>query len=89
VRRLSRWIVGVASALAIWRLWTRRRRGQEPPATGGPDPADELRRKLAETRDTESGDGQPAEQDESLDERRARVHAKAQEAMEAMREEQP
>jgi hypothetical protein len=51
------------------------------------DPADELRRKLAETR-TEQADAGPAPEPsterEPLDERRARVHAKAQEALAAM-----
>jgi len=54
-------------------------------ATAGDDPAEELRRKLAEARhgEPESGLGAaPAE--ETLDERRARVHAKAREALEAM-----
>jgi hypothetical protein len=89
VRRLLRWVIGLLSALAVWRAWSRHRKarvGAEPE----PDPADELRRKLAETR-TED---EPAEETggtdeaavESLDERRARVHAQAQETIEAMRE---
>ena len=51
----------------------------------GDDPAGELRRKLAAARrgEPEPGpDAAPAE--ETLEERRARVHAKAREALEAM-----
>ncbi len=58
-----------------------------PPAPSEPDPAEELRRKLAESRDTEVPADAPAEASEpreSLEERRARVHAKAQEALSAM-----
>jgi hypothetical protein len=89
--RLLRWILGLLSALAIWRLWSRRRR--EAPVADVEtvpvaDPADELRRKLAETRDepaAETADAVTAA-DESLEDRRARVHSKAQEAMDAMRD---
>jgi hypothetical protein len=81
--------VGIASALAIWNLWRRRTAAEEPQAPA-PDPADELRRKLAETRDTTASEPEATDagvDEPSLDERRARVHAKAQEAMDAMREE--
>jgi hypothetical protein len=87
VRRLFRWAIGLLSALAIWRAWSRRRRSQEVANAPEPDPADELRRKLAETRTDEA----PAEDAveapaESLEERRARIHAKAQETLDAMHE---
>ena len=88
MRRLFRWAVGVASALAVWRIWSRRHRDR-PPAD--PDPADELRRRLAETRDDEHGDEAPPSDGsptESLDERRARVHSQAQETIEAMHEDE-
>jgi hypothetical protein len=93
VRRLFRWAVGIASALAIWKAWTRRRPADTTPAAPPePDPADELRRTLASSRekteamvvaqgDEPAGDGPEA----SLEERRARVHAKAQEAAAEMR----
>lgn len=69
-----------------------------PPAGG--DPAEALRRKLFESRGDDAQDSataataggppdaaQPAEEPtETLDERRARIHAKAQEAIEAMQE---
>ncbi len=56
----------------------------EPPAA---DPAEELRRKLANARQTEPEPEtatEPAAPEESLEERRARVHAKAREAIDAM-----
>ena len=62
-----------------------------PPAEAtAADPAEELRRKLADARVPES-DVAPAPEppDESLDERRARVHAKAREAIDSMASESP
>ena len=58
------------------------------------DPAEELRRKLEAQRHGEPAPApapelQPAAADETLDERRARVHAKAREAMDAMRDDGP
>ena len=87
VRRLFRWVIGLASVLAVWRVWSRRRRPAA--AEPAPDPADELRRKLAATRDDETAAPEERPPDESLDERRARVHAKANEAIESMREDEP
>lgn len=83
--RLFRWIVGLVSALAVWRLWSRRRR---EPRVAEPDPADELRRKLAESRDDEEAPVADSAPLESLEEHRARVHSKAQETIEAMHEDE-
>jgi hypothetical protein len=52
------------------------------------DPADELRRKLAETRPEEPAATVAPASEEPLEERRARVHAKAQEAIDAMHEDE-
>jgi hypothetical protein len=88
--------VGVA---ALARLLVRRRAHQVPPSAPVPTPApvedraEARRRKLDETRGTESPEPEepvtpePETPKESLQERRARVHAKAQEAIEAMHEE--
>lgn len=88
VRRLFRWLVGVLGALAVWRVWTRRRDRHPEPERPEPDPAEELRRRLAETRVQEDDEGTRPDEappaTETLDERRARVHAKAQEAIDAM-----
>ena len=49
------------------------------------DPAEELRRRLAEARETDPApEPAAAAADETLEERRARVHAKAREAIDAM-----
>jgi hypothetical protein len=97
VRRLFGWTAGLVGIAALARILARR---QARTATGPApalDPAEELRRKLDESRgQAASGDAgaktagptatpdAPAEPTETLDERRARVHAKAQEALEAM-----
>ena len=90
VRRLFGWMAGLAGIAALARVLSARRAKREARATSHPgrepDPADALREKLAETR------GEPSETDDSLaetptlDERRAQIHAKAQEAIDAMQE---
>jgi hypothetical protein len=88
VKRALTWIAGGLGLAAFLRL---RRAPQtvEPPA---PDPADELRRKLAEARgagddrdDFDAAEGTPVDAADapklSLEERRAAIHAKAQEAL--------
>lgn len=91
VRRLFGWMAGLVSIAALARVLARRRRreayGPEPEAAAQ-DPADELRRKLSETREA-PGAAEPAdstEPAETLEERRSRVHSKAQEAIEAMQD---
>jgi hypothetical protein len=79
--------VGLLSALAVWRLWSRRRRDAPVPEPAA-DPADELRRKLAATRDDAPAAAEEPMAKESLEERRARVHAKAQETLDAMHEDE-
>jgi hypothetical protein len=85
-------LVGIAALARI--LAARRAQVAAPvPTTIAPPeagPAEALRRKLSETREepgaaaeTPSTTGAP-EPTETLEERRARVHAKAQEAMDAM-----
>jgi hypothetical protein len=91
VRRLFGWTAGLVGIAALARLLAARRdRAARPalsPAPPAEDPAEELRRKLAESRDADAPLAEPtttSEPVESLEERRARVHAKAQEALEAM-----
>jgi hypothetical protein len=84
VRRLLTWLAGLAGVAALARLLRRKDSALPHPAVETPDPATELRRKLAETREHVV---EPAVEDEpaALDERRARVHAQAQEAIDLMR----
>ena len=85
VRRLFGWMAGLAGIAALARLLSARRAKVGAPAPTASDPADALRAKLAETR-SEPGATEPEERDESLDERRARIHAKAQETIDSMLE---
>jgi hypothetical protein len=103
VKRVLAWFAGLVGIAALGRLLARRRRAAQtapvppPPAAveqgavaaaADGDPADELRRKLAETREAEAETGaDPGPAAESLEERRARVHAKARAAIDAMSEE--
>jgi hypothetical protein len=96
VRRLFGWTAGLVGIAALARLLARRQVRATRAPSPAVDPADELRRKLDESRAhapagvSPGGPAEGAHQDEpaapteTLDERRARVHAKAQEALEAM-----
>ena len=96
MRRLIGWTAGVVGIAALVRTLARRRVHHAPTARVPPvdDHADALRRKLDETRAAESAppsvaEPEPEAPQESLEERRARVHAKAQEAIDAMQEPLP
>jgi hypothetical protein len=94
VRRALTWLAGAVGLAALARLLRRRAAGAAPPA----DPAEELRERLAEQRRQEgpAADEEivapepdpepagPAADTVDLEERRARVHARAQEAIELM-----
>jgi hypothetical protein len=89
MRKAWTWLAGAIGLAALARLWRRSSHAPTPPLPPpAPDPAEELRRKIAETRSA-TAPADPAEPEESLglEERRARVHAKAQEAIEVMRTE--
>jgi len=87
VRRLLKWIIvtiGIA-ALAHWF----KRRGAETETTApsvptADDPAEELRRKLAESRDDES-DEPPETPEATVEERRADVHEQGWAALDEMK----
>ena len=97
MRRLIGWTAGVVGVAALARMLARRRPAPKPVAAPpADDHAEALRRKLDETRasDAASASTSTAPVDdvedeaprESLENRRARVHAKAQEAIDAMQE---
>jgi hypothetical protein len=82
-------MAGLVGIAALARLLAGRKAAPVPPAlpplAPETDPAVELRQKLAASRDDSPADETLAGvATESLQERRARVHAKAQEAMDAM-----
>lgn len=87
MKRPLAWFAGLLGIAALGR-WLSQRQHPAPihpeaPEAAADDPADELRRRLADARQTEPT-GEPAPPEETLDERRARVHAKAREAIDAM-----
>lgn len=97
MRRLIGWTAGVVGVAALARMLARRRPAPKPVAAPpADDHAEALRRKLDETRasdaasaPTSTADVEDVEDEaprESLENRRARVHAKAQEAIDAMQE---
>jgi hypothetical protein len=93
VKRTLAWLAGFAGIAALGRLLARRRHPPEliaeaPAAAAAADPAEELRRKLADQRQPEP-ETEPAPVAETLEERRARVHAKAREAIDAMHDDGP
>jgi hypothetical protein len=88
-------MAGLAGVAALARLLSARRARVEARerAAHEADPADVLREKLAESRAEPAGavaphvpGHEPAALDETFDERRARIHAKAQEAIDSMQE---
>jgi hypothetical protein len=88
MRRPLTWLGLAVGALAFWR-WSLRRRKPAPGPPPSGDPAEELKRKLAESRAEEStGAPEPepasAEPQESLDERRRAVHDKARQTIDDM-----
>ena len=88
-------MAGLAGIAALAKLFHARPRTVPPlapPETALDDPAEELRRKLAEARAASpdpTGEAEPAAvpdvPERSLEERRAEVHARAQDAIDAMR----
>lgn len=94
MRRLLSFLLGAAGVAAGAQLLRRRRGGSA--AGAGADPAAELRRRLEESRgiedervEFEAGETPVDEVEDvappSLEERRRRVHERAQEAIESMR----
>jgi len=85
MRKLATWIVVTLGIAALLHHLKRRRAAAEPVPTIVPaaDPADELRRKLADSR-TE-GAASEAVPEASVSERRAEVHDEARAALDEMR----
>ena len=88
MRRALTWLAGGLGLAALLRLRRKPAAVQAPAA----DPAEELRRRLAEAREAgddrdefDSAEGTPVDEVDapklSLEERRAAIHAKAQEAL--------
>jgi hypothetical protein len=92
VRRAFAWLAGLAGVAALGRAAARRRHRSSTatvpspaPAEPAGDPADALRARLDEQRQRQTETPDTAAP-ETLEERRARIHEKAQQAIDAMRE---
>ena len=90
---MGRFLAGVGLATVF--AWFFRRRRKPQPASAQPDPAEELKQKLAESRTEEAApppepdpEAEPA-QPMSIDERRRQVHERAQAAIDQMRDPPP
>ncbi|MGH3133161.1 MAG: hypothetical protein ACRDNY_05385 [Gaiellaceae bacterium] len=85
-RRLTWLLVTLGIAALVRRLRRRGERAERAPSPGPGegDPADELRRKIAESRSDE-GPAEPAPPEATVDERRAEVHGEGRSALEEMR----
>ncbi|HWQ24319.1 MAG TPA: hypothetical protein VNK94_09470 [Gaiellaceae bacterium] len=103
MRRLLTWLVVTLGIAALARRLRRRREAAQPVAPAeqaAGDPAEELRRKLAESRQAEQAEQAeapaPAGSEQtsaapaaSVEERRAEVHEQGRAALEAMRSTDP
>ena len=88
MRRLLTWIVVTLGIAAIVRRLRRRGQPEIPAARDEDDPADELRRKLAESRSEEEAPAAepPVSPETSVEERRANVHDEGRTTLGEMRE---
>ena len=88
MKRLADWIGGAVGGVVTYRLWSRWRRpavATAPVAEETDDRAEELRAKLAESRASEeSSPTEPVESEESVEERRRRVHEEGRAAIDRM-----
>lgn len=88
MRRALTWLAGLAGIAALLRRRSRQRAAapQSTAALSTPsaDPVVELRQKLEETRTADPAPSAGVEPSFSLDERRARVHERAQDAINLM-----
>ncbi|HEU0247726.1 MAG TPA: hypothetical protein VFR38_11635 [Gaiellaceae bacterium] len=86
MRKLLKWIVVTVGVTALVRWF--RRRGAEPEIAAPPttdDPAEELRRKLAASREAEEPAEAPAASETTVEERRADVHEQGRATLDEMK----
>jgi len=86
MKRLADWIGGAVWGVVAYRLF---KRWRAPAVATGPaaetdDRAEELRAKLAESRSEEPSPAEPGESEESVEERRRRVHEEGRAAIDRM-----
>jgi len=90
VRKLLKWIVVTIGIAALVR-WFKRRGAEDetdviaPSQPAADDPADELRRKLAESREPDESEETAEPPDATVDERRADVHEQGRATLDEMK----
>ena len=88
MKRLADWIGGAVGGVVTYRLWSRWRKpavATAPAADETDDRAEELRAKLAESRESEEpSPAEPVASEESVEERRRRVHEEGRAAIDRM-----
>jgi hypothetical protein len=87
MRKLLKWIIVTIGITALVHWYRRRGADDEVTATPEPadDPADDLRRKLAEARESEEPKEAPDMPDGSVEERRADVHEQGRTTLDEMK----
>jgi len=86
--KLLKWVVVTIGIAAVVRWFKRRGTEAEVTAPSEPsadDPADELRRKLAESREADESNEAPKKPDATVEERRADVHEQGRAALDEMK----
>ena len=79
MKRINAWLAGLAGGAAAYRLF-RRQPQTAPPLHSGPDPAEELKAKLAQARAAEEAPAGEAD----VDARRRSVHERGRAAIDEM-----
>jgi hypothetical protein len=89
MKRLTAWLTGVAGGMAAYRLF--KRIPHPAPVTTEPDPADELRAKIAESKaqEPEPPAAEPEPEASDPDARRRAVHERGRAAIDEMHGEDP
>jgi hypothetical protein len=79
MKRFYAWLAGLAGGAAVYRAFRRQ------PPVAEPDPADELKTKLAEARAAGDGRDEAPDPDPDVDARRRSVHERARTAIDEMK----
>jgi len=87
MRKLLKWVIVTVGIAALVHWW--KRRESEPavtaPSAPANDPAEDLRRKLDESREVSEPEDAPEPVAEAVDERRADVHEQGRAALDEMK----
>ena len=84
MRKLLKWIIVTVGVAALVRWFKRRGGAPEVMAPPEDDPAEELRQKLAESREAEEPEEAPGAPEASVDERRTEIHEQGRAALDEM-----